>query len=393
VLEDPAHPMTDFPLIRLHPIADAQHGWAALLLDTATPLDCDVLTRLFGEFGLFGALGSLPCMVDLASPYCSDEISALVPAEQIVLRIPAAAFVSDADCVAANRLRVLGFHLIANGLPPDGKEPCPDVSAIALACGESNFPTGLLARQHGRHLALQVDTPQQFDRCRQAGFRWFAGDYPMHPADSHQPTGTMRHALLLQLLTLISHDAESDDIEELIKQDAHLSYQLLRLVNSVAFSLSNKITSFRQAITLLGRRQLQRWLQLLLYARPEGGGKSPLLPRAAARAALMEALCVSRNRDIQERAFMTGMFSLLDVLMGNTLANIIGPLNLADDVIQALVERSGPLGPLLSAVEAGEQRSDASLSASLASIEVDHTAWATALVRSYRWAIQVSLEA
>jgi EAL and modified HD-GYP domain-containing signal transduction protein len=384
--------MTDFPLIRLHPIADAHHGWAALLLDTPAPLDCDVLAQLFGEFGLFQALGSLPCVVDLASPHCSDEIDALVPAEQIVLRIPSATCVGEADCAAAKRLRTVGFHLMADGLPADGKQLCPDVDAVAVTCGESAPPAGLPSGRQGRHLALKVDSPQHFERCRQAGFHWFAGDYPLHPTNAHQPAGATRHALLLQLLTLISHDAESHDIEALIKQDAHLSYQLLRLVNSVAFSLSNKITSFGQAITMLGRHQLQRWLQLLLYARPEGGSKSPLLPRAAARAALMEALCAGRDRDVQERAFMAGMFSLLDVLMGGSLAAIIEPLHLADDVVQALKERSGPLGSLLQVVVAGERRAEP-LADALAAAGIDHAAWAVALVRSYRWAIQVSLEA
>jgi c-di-GMP phosphodiesterase len=384
--------MTDFPLIRLHPIADARHGWAALMLDTPASLDCDVLARLFGEFGLFEALGSLPCVVAVASPNCSEEIDALVPAEKIVLRIPATACTGEADCAAARSLRAVGFHLMADGLPADGRQLCPDVDAIALVCSESAAPIDLPGGRPGRHLALQVDSPQQFERCRQAGFQWFAGDYPLHPTNVHQPAGATRHALLLQLLTLISHDAESRDIEELIKQDAHLSYQLLRLVNSVAFSLSTKITSFGQAITLLGRRQLQRWLQLLLYARPEGGSKSPLLPRAAARAALMEVLSAGRGRDLQERAFMAGMFSLLDVLLGNSMATIIEPLHLADDVVEALLERSGPLGPLLRAVDAGEQRS-APLADALAGAGIDHAAWAVALVRSYRWAIQVSLEA
>jgi EAL and modified HD-GYP domain-containing signal transduction protein len=385
--------MTDLPLIRLHPVADGHHGWAALMLATKAPLECDVLARLFGELGLFQALGSLPCVVDLATPHSSDEIDALVPAEQIVLRIPAATCVGEADCAAVRRLHGLGFRLMAVGLAPGGKKPCSEFEAISLTCAEASLSAGLLAKWQGRHLALQVDTPQDFERCRQAGFRWLAGSYPLHPIGGHQPGGTTRHALLLRLLTLISRDAESDDIEHAIKQDAHLSYQLLRLVNSVAFSLSHKITSFRQAITILGRRQLQRWLQLLLYARPEGGGKSPLLPRAAARAALMEALCAGSNRDVQERAFMAGMFSLLDVLMGGKLADIVTPLNLADDIVQALLDRAGPLGPLLTAVEAGEQRDDEALSSALTGAGIDHTAWAIALIRSYRWAIQVSLEA
>lgn len=384
--------MTAFPLVRLYPIADARHGWAALLLGAPAPLACHDLTRLFGEFGLFEALGPLSCVVDLASPQCSDDIDALVPAEHIVLRLPALACVAESDRQAIARLRGLGFHLMAAGLPPAGQALCSDIDGVAAVCGDDGTAPALPAGWPGRHLALEVNSPQLFERCRQAGFQWFTGDYPLHPTNVPQAHGATRHALLLQLLTLISRDAESREIEDVIKQDAHLSYQLLRLVNSVAFSLSHKITSFGQAIMLLGRRQLQRWLQLLLYARPEGSGKSPLLPRAAARAALMEALCAGQARDVQDRAFMSGMFSLLEVMLGGSLGRIIEPLNLADDIVQALLERDGPLGPAMRVVDAAERHDD-SLAAALAAAGIDAAAWTIALVRSYRWAIQVSAEA
>jgi EAL and modified HD-GYP domain-containing signal transduction protein len=384
--------MTDIPLVRLHPIADAHHGWVALLLGAPPSIECHDMARLFGEFGLFEALGQLPCVVDVGSPKCSDEIDALVPAERIVLRLPAAACVAEADCQNIGRLRELGFHVMATGLPPAGQALCPGVDALAMACGDDSAAPSLPAGMPGRHLALEVNSPLLFERCRQAGFQWLAGDYPLHPTNVPHGAGATRHALLLQLLTLISRDAESHEIEEVIKQDAHLSYQLLRLVNSVAFSLSNKITSFGQAIMLLGRRQLQRWLQLLLYARPEGNGKSPLLPRAAVRAAMMEALCANEERGVQDRAFMAGMFSLLDIMLGSSLARIVEPLNLTDDVVQALLERTGPLGPAMRVVDAAERRDD-TLAAALADAGVDATAWTIALVRSYRWAIRVSAEA
>jgi EAL and modified HD-GYP domain-containing signal transduction protein len=385
--------MNQFPLIRLHPIVDARHGWAAVLLDAPVLPDSAALARLFGEFGLFEALGPLPCVLERDNSHCGEEIDSLVPTEQVVLKLPAATCVASPDCSAIDCLRSLGFRLMADGLPPAGSEFCPGVDAVALHCGEET-DIGALARKAGvRCLALGVDTPARFDACRQAGCHWFAGNYALHMPAGRDTQGAGRHALLLQLLTLISRDAESREIEAVIKHDAHLSYQLLRLVNSVAFALTQKITSFGQAITLLGRRQLQRWLQLLLYARPEGTGRSPLLPRAALRAALMEALAAARDRDVQDRAFMAGMFSLLDVLTGSDMAGIIQPLNLADDVSRALLERGGPLGPMLAAVEACDATDPAEHASALDAAGIDNAAWAVALVRGYRWAVQVSQEA
>ena len=202
---------------------------------------------------------------------------------------------------------------------------------------------------------------------------------------------------MLKLLGQIVSDADSKDIETTLKQDPQLSYQLLKLVNSVAFALTTEIGSFGQAITLLGRRQLQRWLQLLLYARPnnEKGHASPLMPRAALRAGLMENLAklTACSKEVQEQAFMVGMFSLLEPMFGQSSAEVIKPLHLAQDVTSALVARQGRLGLWLSAIEASENGPLPPARAALADAGVDSVIWFKAQVAAARWAIQVSREA
>lgn len=387
--------MSPFPYLHLHPVADTRHGWAALLLDSPRSPDIDTLARLFGEFGLFDAIGTLPCILDLGAAPDAEDWAALLPAEQVILRVPASLSGEGDAGTSLRNLRGAGFRLLANGWPEGGQALSPDIDAMALSAEWIDRPdlSGRLAARRGRHLALDVDTPAVFDHCVRAGFQWLSGNYPLHGDAGHTAGNGARHALILQLLSLISREADNDDLEALIKQDAHLSYQLLRMVNSVAFALSTKITSFGQAIMMLGRRQLQRWLQLLLYARPAGGGRSSLMPRAALRAGQMEALFAGRGRDVRERAYIAGMFSLLDVLLGMRLADVLTPLNLSDDIVLALLERGGPLGPALAAIEASEQGRDSQCADQLAGEGFDGAAWAQALTSGVRWAVQVSREA
>ncbi len=207
------------------------------------------------------------------------------------------------------------------------------------------------------------------------------------------PTG---RSLLLKLLSLVTSDADSAEIEAVIKRDTNLSYQLLKLVNSVAFAPNKKITNFAQAIAILGRRQLQRWLQLLLYARPHGSPvASPLLPRAALRASLMETIAKRQglSHELQDHAFMVGMFSLLESLFGLPLVNIITPLNLSDDIIQALTGGAGQLGKLLLMVGESEAAPSPALAAGLEAAGLTRETWAAALVEAVRWTVQVSREA
>lgn len=394
-----SQPPAPFPPISLQPVTDAHHGWSALLLEVSGVFDGDALTRLFGEFGLYEALDTLSCIVSLAEPAdLSGEIAGLLPADRIVLRIPAAACTEPGRSDDLKRLRGAGFRLMADGLPAADAPLCGAVASVALPCPEGRLPAhaaATLARLPGPHLACGVKTQEQHAHGHGAGFGWFAGNYRFHSVKGNEAASAHHQALLLRLLALLAADADSHEMEAIFKQDAHLSYQLLKLVNSVTFSLSTKITSFNQAITLLGRRQLQRWLQLLLYAHAQGSDPNPLMPRAALRAELMESLCAVTGcgKETQDRAFMVGMFSLLDQLFGMTLGEIVAPLNLADDVALALTERSGRLGTLLNLVEAGEGGAEAQLSGALAATGIDTAIWAKSLVQAYRWAIPISQEA
>ena len=391
-------PTSQFPPVLLLPVVDAHHAWSALLLEVLGAFDGNVLTRLFGEFGLYGALDTFPCIVSLPDPASLvGELAGLLPADRVVLRVPAAVCADPAHRDALQQLRDTGFRLMADGLAAAGTHLGEAITSIALPYPEDALPANVsaaMARLPGPHLVLGVKTQEQHANGLNMGFNWFIGNYLLHSEKGKEAANPHHQALLLQLLALVAADADSHQMEAIFKQDAHLSYQLLKLVNSVAFSLSSKITSFSQAITLLGRRQLQRWLQLLLYAHAQGAGTNPLMPRAALRAELMESMCagIGGDREGQDRAYMVGMFSLLDLLFGMTIEEIIAPLNLADDVALALTERSGVLGAHLRVVEAGEGDSGHQLATALADAGIDTTVWAGALVHAYHWAIPISRE-
>jgi EAL and modified HD-GYP domain-containing signal transduction protein len=385
--------LPNFPLVTLQSVADARHAWVSLLLECRPAAQGDELQRIFGEFGLAEALGPLPCIVvlDTAAVDLSD-----LPASQIILLLPSALLVDPAQAEQVAKWKAAGFRLMGKGLPPAGAALPAGVAALALSCQGEATPKAVidtLAKLPGPHLALSTTTATCPGSCR---FNWYVGSRTEHP----QPTAAKSKeasnpVVLLDLLAKVTSDAEANEIETVIKRDPQLSYNLLKLVNSVGFSQNNKIKSFNQAITLLGRRQLQRWLQLLLYAR---NGKdqqaSPLLSRAALRAGMLEALCrqAGGNRDAQDRAFMAGMFSLLDKLLGIPVADVVKPLNLAEDVVAALTSREGDLGVLLRAIELGEGPPGEALEQALVTAGVSTENWARALIQASQWAVQVGRE-
>ncbi|HMU63645.1 MAG TPA: HDOD domain-containing protein, partial [Nitrosomonas sp.] len=165
---------------------------------------------------------------------------------------------------------------------------------------------------------------------------------------------------LLNLLTMVMGDCEAEEIETELKHQPNLSYNLLRLVNSVGFGLQQRINSIKQAVIILGRQQLQRWVQLLLYTSDSSGDSisNALMQTAAVRGKLMELIAqIDRPHDktYQDRAFMVGIFSLLDTLLGMEMQQIVDKLNIPEELTQALLQRSGRLGRQLALIEANEK--------------------------------------
>jgi hypothetical protein len=330
---------TTFPLITLQPAFNAGNAWVALLLDAERPFDNAALAHVLKDFALAETLAEIPCVAQVNPLDVDPALAAELPRDRLILRFSSALSADPVNREILTALGKAGFGLMNENLPAEWR------TSVAA------------------------------------------------PAVKGDPTA---RSLLLKLLSLVTRDAESAEIEALIKRDANLAYKLLKLVNSVAFMPGRHIESFSQALVLLGRRQLQRWLMLLLFARPPGSeAASPLLPQAALRANLLEGIAKRKGltRDDGDHAFMIGMFSLLDTLFGMPLAEVVAPLNLADDVMQALLEGHGRFGPFLKAAKASESGPTPELAALLAGIGLSHEDWGAALIEAARWAVMVSKEA
>ena len=384
----PASDNTAFPLVSIDAVSNARHAWQALEVRWQGADDLDALECLFGNPDLLAATAPLDCIVAFADPLAIDgAITDLLPAERVILAIPAASLDTERAVEHCKTLQQIGYRFLVEPPLAPGQVLPAYLRAMALDVGP-NKPLPAVLALHGPHLARGVADGLRHKQCVAAGFAWFCGDFALKRDLTASPSDGTSRKRLLTLLGLLARDAESRELEALLKQDPALSYHLLKLVNSAAFALSTPITSFGQAINLLGRRQLQRWLQLLLYARQQDDGlPNPLLPLAARRAAQMEMLCKLQggDREQQDLAFMTGVFSMLDVLFGMPMQDIVRALSLDAYVVKALLERDGQLGAQLRLTESASVSHEL-----LAQMGSDSAQWWRSLLHGYQWAIQVS---
>ncbi len=250
-------------------------------------------------------------------------------------------------------------------------------AALELAGWRALAPTALL-RADAALPALSAPT----------GAAWIDGDWFLAAPAKAPGAHAASRMLALQLVQRVAADADTHEIENLLRQDPTLSYQLLRLVNSLGMGVGRKITSFAQALLILGRQQLRRWLNLMLFAARQGDVRSGmLLARVAVRASALEQLAKLRGLDkpTQEQAFMAGMFSLLGVLFGLPLAELLAPLPLGEAVQDALLDRGGELGALLALVETAERADFDALAAQLAALQLSAEDFNASMADASAW--------
>jgi EAL and modified HD-GYP domain-containing signal transduction protein len=247
-------------------------------------------------------------------------------------------------------------------------------------------------KQAAPQLLLAADDVPTWPERRMCGSWNF--DYCLGPfstlADSEEPEGQLDNSrvVLMEMLNLIRAEADLADLGNVAKKDPGIALKVLALANSPAAGLAAPVASLEQAIMVLGRQRLYRWLTVAMFrvGTPRDRDEA-LLEVAMTRARFMETVAdgVLERKECDE-LFLVGLLSLFDVLLNMPLAKVLELINLADDVNTVLLRSEGPYARYLQlalAVERGraEQAADLALGlgidpASLTPTSLMALAWA-----------------
>jgi len=329
----------------------------------------NVIVNAYGHFGIHNLLGAQRGFINVNRELILSDIVELLPSNHVVLELKSTDKFDDELIAKCKELKKVGHQCALDGvvtLNEEIRRILPVINIVKIDVSQLDKESlASLVSQYKRWpvllLAEKVETPELAKECLALGFEMFQGYYFAKPENISGKRADPGKLSLLKLLQLVMSDSDIEEIDKEFKRQPGLSYNLLRMVNSAASGLPQKINSIKQSIALLGRKQLQRWIQLLLYTNDSSGGggnmANALLQTAAARGKLMELIAaVERPHDKmhQERAFMVGILSLLDTLLGIEMQQIIDKLSIPEDMSNALLNRSGRLGQELKLIEANE---------------------------------------
>jgi EAL and modified HD-GYP domain-containing signal transduction protein len=324
---------------------------------TATP--DQVVDTLLG-IGLDRLTDGKPAFITASRELVESGSLELLDRDAVVITVESAP-AEDLDYITAcERLATSGFRLAMDLAAIEEMEsflPILDTLRVDLEAYAGPLLDGLAdrVRPHSiRLLAEKVRSATLRDACLEAGFELFHGyglGHGENRAGRDLPIGHLRIAALMQKIRDI--DVTDGQIEELFRTDLSLSYKLLRMVNSAAVG-ARGVESIGHAIRLLGRETLYRWLALLFLASAaDTGVRAEVVQTSLMRARLCELIAGSIGQGASAGAlYITGLLSLLDVLLAMPMVELVGQMGVTAEVRQALLSREGLHGSVLRLVEA-----------------------------------------
>jgi EAL and modified HD-GYP domain-containing signal transduction protein len=316
------------------------------------------------ELGMENVIGASLGYVNVDAAVLMSDIVQFLPKERVVLEILETVKVTDRLLARVAELAQAGYTFALDDVTSDSDDvkkllPLADILKIDITDMKQSELFRLSSQfkaANKKLVAEKVENLAQFQNCLDLGFDYFQGYYFAKPDVLTGKKLSPSQVAIMQLLALIVSEADSKEIERSIKQDASLGFTLLRLVNTPAAGVAQRIDSLGQALIVLGRRRLQRWLQILLYAEPgkANSATAPLLTLATTRGKLLELMAEKLqpgNRTMADIAFTVGIMSLMDTLFGLPMEKILQQIQVADDVSKALLYRKGVFGDMLKLVE------------------------------------------
>jgi len=337
-------------------------------------------------FGVNTLCGNRLAFVNCTREVLFKDLITLLPPHQAVAEILEIVEPEDRVIAACKRLKAAGYLIALDDFAPNDPRQllCEFADIIKVDIrATSNEDRAALLRRFGsskcKMLAEKVETPQEFHQARDMGFSYFQGYFFCRPevvTGREVPANRVHHMRLLEVVC--QPDIDMRNLEKLLKQEASISYRLLRYLNSPLFGLALEVTSIRHAMAILGERELRRWIRLVVTVGAAEQKCSELVLMGLARARFCELL--SYRLQSKTDLFLLGLLSIMDAVLEVSMDALLRQLPVDRETKAVLLGQDSALRPLyqlMLAQESGEwvQSSDLAKKLNLQDKDVALTWW------------------
>jgi c-di-GMP-related signal transduction protein len=274
------------------------------------------------------------------------DYPALLPKDRVVIEVLETIKLDDEVIEACRRLKHAGYLLALDDFTdtPESRPLVMLADFIKVDLLATSHPEQLrLARAHTnghvRLVAEKVENYEDFQRTLGWGYSYFQGYFFSRPEilTRHDiPAYKLNYLRVLQAVNKFPMDMQ--DVSNRIKEEASLSYRLLRYLNSPVFFLAAEVNSIPHALSLLGERGVRKWVSLAAVAcmgedKPQ---ELVLLPLMRARFCELLAPAAGLAKSSND-LFLLGLLSAIDAILDMKMEDVLKEVAIRDEIRDALL--------------------------------------------------------
>ena len=353
-----------------------------------------LIVENFLSVGLNPSIPSSRCFVNFPYQSLIRRLPLSLPKDKVVVEILETCIPTDELLEAVKELYQAGYMIALDDFTstPEWERFLRYTHIVKLDIMQMGLDEACdLVRAHqGKKfsfLAERVETEQEFQQAKEAGFKFFQGYFFSKPEIIKTKYISPEQVIAMELFQEVCKpDVDFQRVESIVAKDIALSYKLLRFVNTMSPRLEVTISSFRQALVYLGQDKLKMFVSLAVASYVSDKKPKELYGLSLQRAQFCQRM--SRYQAFeghQEQAFMIGLFSLLDALLDLSLENLVEQLPLCKSIKVALLRREGPYGTLLALEESFEHADWQQIDEHCANLGLNVEQVKTELTEARRW--------
>ena len=342
-----------------------------------------------------------PMFINCPRDFLLRDYISLFPPKSVVVEILETVKPDQEVIEACRRLKQAGYSIALDDFV-DSPDWAPlvalaDIMKVDFRLTDHSEQQALVSRYAGkkiRMLAEKVETQEEFAAAMYMGYSLFQGYFFCRPEMmQHRTLPSFKLAYLELLRAATAPEFDVRDLALKIKHEPSLTFRLLRYLNSAAFGLRSEIHSVAHALSMLGDRELRKWIAVVSVGVLADGKPDELMTIPLIRGRFCELLApLAGMSGHASDLFLMGLLSVMDAILDKPLDSILAELPVRGEIKEALLAQRGSHWQLLEIAMAHERADWEKVSAlvsetgineeNVSSLYVSAVDWSTDLRRS-----------
>ena len=341
--------------------------------------------------GIYEITNGRKAFINYPKNIIKTGLTTFFPKENIVIEVLESVELTEEIIVSLKSLKEMGYEIALDDVVDadriDGFIDVIDIIKIDFKSTSKKIRKTIVNKikdYNIRLLAEKVETQEEYQEAYEDNYDYFQGYYfnkPILLKDKDMSINKRIYSMIM--LELMKEDFDINTVEDIIKSDTTLTYKLLKFLNCGYFGFLAPIKSVKQAITLLGRNKLRRWILLIAVSKVSNDEES--INNTIIRGRFCEIIQEEINPEKSQKAFLVGLFSNLDMSMGKDMNTVLKGINLDSEIRDALMGKENTLGDILNLIKCYETLNFNEIAESCKKLNIKKETLAIKYVEALKW--------